>query len=333
MSSDPIQASLTVHTDQGQGVINRNIYGQFAEHLGRSIYEGLWVGEDSPIPNTRGIRNDVVAALKTLQVPVLRWPGGCFADEYHWTDGVGPRDMRVPMVNTNWGGVKETNQFGTHEFFDLCEQVGCEPYICGNLGSGSVQEMSAWVEYMTSAADSPLANQRRANGRQEPWKLKYFSVGNESWGCGGHMRPEFYADNFRRYNVFLKNQPHNHLERIACGPNSDNYAWTDTVMSLAGSSMNGLSMHYYTVPTGNWANKGNAYGFPEAGVVRRPLPGAPHRRVDRQALGDHGQVRPETEGRPRRGRVGQLVQSRAGHQTPASLYQQNTLRDAVSARR
>ena len=264
MNSEPIQAQLTVHADEPRGTINRNLYGQFAEHLGRGIYEGLWVGEDSPIPNTRGIRNDVVAALKTLQVPVLRWPGGCFADEYHWQDGVGPRDKRVPMVNTNWGGVKETNQFGTHEFFDLCEQIGCEPYVCGNVGSGTVQEMSAWVEYMTSDADSPLANQRRANGREKPWKLKYFAIGNEAWGCGGEMRPEFYADNFRRYNAFVKNQPQNQLERVACGPNNDDYHWTDTVMSLAGRFMNGFSMHYYTIPTGKWADKGNAYGFPDS---------------------------------------------------------------------
>ena len=330
MNTDPIQAELTIHADQPQGIINKNLYGQFAEHLGRSIYEGLWVGEDSPISNTRGIRNDVVAALKALQVPVLRWPGGCFADEYHWTDGVGPRDKRVPMVNTNWGGVTETNQFGTHEFFDLCEQIGCEPYICGNLGSGTVQEMSAWVEYMTSAADSPLANQRRANGRQEPWKLKYFAVGNEAWGCGGDMRPEFYADNFRRYNKFVKNQPHNRLERIACGPNNDDYAWTDTVMSLAGRFMNGFSMHYYTIPTSNWANKGNAYGFPELEWYS-DLHQA--NRID-ELITKHSAIMDRYD--PEK-KVGLVVDewgnwyNREPGTNPGFLYQQNTLRDAVSA--
>ena len=159
---------LTIHADQPQGVINPNIYGQFAEHLGRCIYEGLWVGEDSSIPNTRGIRNDVVQALRKLNLPVLRWPGGCFADEYHWKDGIGPRGQRPQMINTHWGGVVENNHFGTHEFFDLCEQLGTEPYVCGNVGSGTVQEMMEWVEYMTSEADSPMANLRRRNGREKP---------------------------------------------------------------------------------------------------------------------------------------------------------------------
>ncbi|HEY5078836.1 MAG TPA: alpha-N-arabinofuranosidase, partial [Opitutaceae bacterium] len=191
-------ATVTIRADQPGPQINRNIYGQFAEHLGHCIYGGIWVGEDSKIPNVRGIRSDVVAALRQLQVPVIRWPGGCFADEYHWKDGIGPRKDRPRMINTHWGGVVEDNSFGTHEFMDLCGQVGCEPYVTGNLGSGSPQEMMEWVEYMTSDSDSPLANLRRANGRAEPWHVKYFAIGNESWGCGGDMPPEFYADNFRR---------------------------------------------------------------------------------------------------------------------------------------
>lgn len=330
MNPAPIQADLTLHADQPQGTINKNLYGQFAEHLGRSIYEGLWVGEDSPIPNTRGIRNDVVAALKTLQVPVLRWPGGCFADEYHWQDGVGPRDKRVPMVNTNWGGVKETNQFGTHEFFDLCAQIGCEPYVCGNLGSGTPQEMSAWVEYMTSAADSPLANQRRANGRQEPWHLRYFAIGNEAWGCGGEMRPEFYADNFRRYNAFVKNQPHNKLDRIACGPNAEDYHWTETVMPLAGRFMNGFSLHYYTVPTGKWEHKGNAYGFPESEWFSTF---SEAQRLDTM-LTKHAAIMDKSDPEKKVGLVvdewGNWFTSEPGT-NPGFLYQQNTIRDAVSA--
>ncbi|MEZ0327155.1 MAG: alpha-N-arabinofuranosidase, partial [Fimbriimonas sp.] len=155
----------TLNRDAKGAVINPNIYGHFAEHLGRGIYEGLWVGEDSPIPNTRGIRNDVIAALRELNMPVLRWPGGCFADEYHWKDGIGPREERPKLINTHWGGVVENNHFGTHEFFELCEMLGAEPYVCGNVGSGTPQEMMEWVEYMTSDADSPMANLRRKNGR------------------------------------------------------------------------------------------------------------------------------------------------------------------------
>src|ERR1017187_4422272 len=237
-----VNGQIVIHADQPRGTINRNIYGQFSEHLGRCIYEGIWVGEDSPIPNTRGIRNDVVAALKQLNVPVLRWPGGCFADEYHWKGGIGPRDKRPKMINPDWGGVVEDNSFGTHEFLDLCEQVGCEPYICGNVGSGTPQEMMEWVEYMTSDADSPMANLRRANGREQPWKLKYFAVGNESWGCGGNMRPEYYADKYRQFNTFVKNYPGNTIQRFACGPNGGDYNWTEVLMSMAGSQMNGLSM-------------------------------------------------------------------------------------------
>ena len=155
---------------------------------------------------------------------MLRWPGGCFADEYHWKDGIGPREKRPAMINTHWGGVVENNHFGTHEFLDFCEQIGSEPYICGNVGSGTVQEMMEWVEYMTSDASSPMANLRRQNGRDQPWKVTYFAVGNESWGCGGNMTPEFYADQFRRYNTFAKNYGSNRLYRVACGPNEDNYA-------------------------------------------------------------------------------------------------------------
>lgn len=213
----PSAPRLVIHADQGRQTIHRNIYGHFAEHLGRGIYGGIWVGEDSSIPNTRGIRNDVVAALKQTQVPVLRWPGGCFADEYHWQDDIGPRDQRPAMINTHWGGVVENNHFGTHEFMDLCEQLGCEAYICGNVGSGSVREMMEWVEYLTSDADSPMANRRRQNGRAQPWRVRYFGVGNESWGCGGHMRPEYYSDLYRRYHTFVKNYPGSEIHRIACG--------------------------------------------------------------------------------------------------------------------
>ncbi len=266
MTAPTAEASLIVHTDQPGPAIDRNIYGHFAEHLGKCIHEGLWVGEDSPIPNTHGIRNDVVAALRRLDIPVLRWPGGCFADEYHWQDGIGPRGQRPAMINTHWGGVVENNHFGTHEFMLLVEQLGCAPYICGNVGSGTVQEMMQWVEYLTSTADSPMANLRRQNGREHPWLVPYFGIGNESWGCGGNMRAEKYADEYRRYNTFVKDydRGEHHVFRIACGAAGGDTDWTETLMARAAAQMDGLSLHHYTLPTGNWSAKGSSTDFGEA---------------------------------------------------------------------
>ena len=261
--SASVENELIVYPDQAGPTINREIYGHFSEHLGRCIYEGIWVGEDSDIPNVRGIRTDVVEALKEIDIPVLRWPGGCFADEYHWKDGIGPKEKRPEMINTTWGGIVENNHFGTHEFLDLCEQIGAEPYVNANVGSGTPQEMMEWVEYMTSNAKSPIANMRRENGRDEPWKVSFLGVGNESWGCGGNMRAEFYADLYRRFQTFCKNYPGNKLYKIACGASGENYDWTDTLMSIAGHYMDGLSLHYYTLPTGSWSEKGRAIGFGE----------------------------------------------------------------------
>ena len=204
-------SEITLDTRFAKTTIDRNIYGHFSEHLGRCIYEGYWVGEDSKIPNVRGIRKDVVEALRKIKVPVLRWPGGCFADEYHWMDGIGPRENRPTMINTHWGGVVENNHFGTHEFMDLCAQLDCEPYICGNVGSGTVQEMSQWVEYMTFDGKSPMTDLRKKNGQADPWKLKYFGVGNENWGCGGRMTPEYYADQYRRYGIYARNYGDNQV--------------------------------------------------------------------------------------------------------------------------
>jgi len=257
------QNKLTVNVDQGKHSISKHIYGHFSEHLGHCIYGGFWVGEDSQIPNTRGIRNDVVKALKDISIPNLRWPGGCFADEYHWMDGIGPRNQRPKMVNTHWGGVVEDNSFGTHEFLDLCEQLECEPYICGNLGSGTVEEMSKWVEYITFDGESPMANLRRQNGREQPWKVRFWGVGNENWGCGGNMTAEFYADQYRRYATYCRNYGDNRLYRIAGGPNVDDYHWTEILMKNVGYRMNGLSVHYYTVPR-TWGDKGSATQFDEA---------------------------------------------------------------------
>ncbi|MBS0664389.1 MAG: alpha-N-arabinofuranosidase [Verrucomicrobia bacterium] len=325
-------AALVVHADQTGPVINRNLYGQFSEHLGRGIYEGIWVGPDSPIPNTRGIRNDVLAALRALHLPVLRWPGGCFADEYHWRNGIGPRANRPAMINTHWGGVVEDNAFGTHEFMDLVDLLGCDAYICGNVGSGSVQEMMEWVEYLTSDADSPLTRLRRANGRAEPWRVKYFGVGNESWGCGGAMTPEYYADNFRRYNTFIKNyDPHRPIERIACGAAGDDYHWTEVLMQRAADRMTGLSLHFYTLPSGDWGKpKGPATGFDEAAWFAT-LRGTLY--MD-ELVTRHSVIMDRYD--PAR-RVGLIVDEwgtwydpEPGSR-PGFLYQQNTLRDAVVA--
>ncbi len=243
--NEPPVAQLVINADQPQAVIDRNIYGHFSEHLGHCIYGGVWVGEDSPIPNTRGIRNDVVAALKQIKIPVLRWPGGCFADEYHWRDGIGPRQNRPSMINTHWGGVVENNHFGTHEFLDFCAQLGCQPYICGNLGSGEVKEMSEWVEYVNFDGLSPMSGLRKANGREQPWGVKYFGVGNENWGCGGNMTPEFYADQYKRYATYVRSYGTNRIFKIACGPNSGDFNWTEVMMKEAGKRMDGLALHYY----------------------------------------------------------------------------------------
>jgi len=262
-AGEPLQVSVNVAADKPGPVISREIYGQFAEHLGHGIYGGIWVGKDSKIPNTEGIRTDVLEALKNLNVPTIRWPGGCFADEYHWKDGIGPQNSRPSMINTNWGSTLEDNSFGTHEFMRLCELLGAEPYICGNLGSGSPQEMMEWVEYMTSDGSSPMANLRRANGRDKPWKVKFFSIGNENWGCGGSMTPEFYSDNYKRYNTFLKNYSGNKLVRVACGPSGGDYNWTKVIMDRIANNTDAISLHQYTLPTNDWGRKGAATGFGE----------------------------------------------------------------------
>ena len=258
--AQPSKATLVIDTNQPQAKIHKEIYGQFAEHLGAGIYGGIWVGKDSKIPNIDGYRRDVVEAIKQLSVPVIRWPGGCFADQYHWMDGVGPQAKRKHLINSNWGGVVEDNSFGTNEFLNFCELVGAEPYISGNLGSGTPQEMADWVEYMTFDGSSPMADLRRANGRDKPWKVKFWGVGNESWGCGGNMTPEYYSDLYRRYATFLHNYSGNQLYKIASGANGNDYNWTDVVMKAVGHQMQGISLHYYTVPK-TWADKGSATSF------------------------------------------------------------------------
>jgi len=322
--------SIIINADIEKGKINKNIYGHFAEHLGRCIYEGIWVGEDSSIPNTKGIRNDVLQALKNLNIPVLRWPGGCFADEYHWKDGVGPRETRKRMVNTHWGGVVENNHFGTHEFMLLCELLECEPYICGNVGSGTVQEMSEWVEYMTFDGESPMANWRSENGREKPWKLTYFGVGNENWGCGGNMRPEYYADLYRQFQTYVRNYGDNKIYKIAGGANVDDYNWTEVLMRNAGRFMDGLSLHYYTIPGDFWLGKGSATDFTEDEwfiTMKKAL------HMD-ELVTKHGTIMDKYDPEKRVGMIvdewGTWFDVEPGT-NPGFLYQQNTIRDALVA--
>jgi alpha-L-arabinofuranosidase len=323
------QTKISIDARRKKGTISPYIYGHFAEHLGRCIYEGIWVGPDSAIPNTDGIRNDVLDALRRIQVPVLRWPGGCFADEYHWKDGVGAREERKYMLNNNWGGVVEDNSFGTHEFLRLCELVGCAPYIVGNVGSGTVQEMQEWLEYLTSGGDSPMASWRRRNGREEPWHIKFFGVGNENWGCGGSMRPEYYADEYRRYQTFARNYGDNRLYKIACGASDFNYTWTEVLMREAARYMDGLSLHYYTVP-GTWESKGSATDFTEDEwfvTMKKALA------MD-ELVTKHGEIMDRYDPQKRVGIImdewGTWYDPEPGT-NPHFLYQQNSLRDALVA--
>jgi alpha-N-arabinofuranosidase len=324
-----IMANIIINADLKKGKINKNIYGNFAEHLGRCIYGGFWVGKDSDIPNINGIRKDVVEALKDLKIPVLRWPGGCFADEYHWKDGIGPAESRPKMINVHWGGVVENNHFGTHEFFELCELLETEPYICGNVGSGTVQEMREWIEYMTFEGESPMANLRAANGMKEPWKLTYFGVGNESWGCGGNMRPEYYADLYRRYAAYVRNFGNNKVYKIACGPAGEDYNWTEVLMREAGRFMDGLSLHHYTVP-GTWAKKGSATSFEENEwfvTMKKAL------HMD-EIITKHSTVMDKYDPDKRVALIvdewGTWFDVEPGT-NPGFLYQQNTVRDALVA--
>ena len=309
--------------------INKEIYGHFSEHLGRCIYNGIFVGKDSPIPNVEGIRKDVIEALKEIGTPVLRWPGGCFADEYHWRNGVGKE--RKPMLNSNWGGVVEDNSFGTNEFFRLCELVSCEPYLAGNLGSGTVSELADWLEYITYGGDSPLALERQANGRKEPWKLKYLGIGNENWGCGGNMTPEAYANEYRRYQTFAKNYSNPDMIKIACGPNADDYSWTEGIMqNLKPWHTGAISLHYYTLPTGNWEKKGAALTFDDKEYYQTI---AATMYMD-EIITKHGAIMDKYDAE---GRI-KLIVDEWGcwydveeGTNPGFLYQQNTLRDAIVA--
>ncbi|MCM1417169.1 MAG: alpha-N-arabinofuranosidase [Bacteroides sp.] len=323
--------SLQINASDRRSHINPEIYGHFSEHLGRCIYNGIYVGENSPIPNKNGVRLDVIEAFKAIRMPVLRWPGGCFADEYHWKDGIGEKSARKKMINTNWGGVTEDNSFGTNEFFDLCEEIGCEPYLAGNLGSGTVQELAEWIEYITFDGLSPMAELRRRNGREKPWKLKYLGIGNESWGCGGSMRPEYYADEYRRYQSFCKNFSGNELFKVACGPNADDYNWTDVLLQNVNEwHTKGISLHYYTVPSGDWSKKGSATDFSEEEYYAT-ISGTLYME---ELITRHAEI---MDRRDPKGKIGLIVDEWGcwydvePGTDPGFLYQQNTMRDAIVA--
>ena len=322
---------LTLNPLQKKSHINREIYGNFSEHLGRCIYGGIYVGEDSDIPNIEGFRKDVVEAFRQIKLPVLRWPGGCFADTYHWQDGIGEKSSRKKMVNVHWGGLVEDNSFGTHEFMRFCELVGCEPYIAGNLGSGTVEELSNWIEYMTFDGISPMAELRKRNGREQPWKLKYLGIGNENWGCGGSMRPEYYSDLYRRYASYCRNYGGNELFKVACGPNAYDYDWTEAIMKQIGPwNMNGISLHYYTVPRGDWNHKGSSTDFSDTDyydTLRETL------RIE-ELVTRHSAIMDRYDPEHK---VGLIVDEWGTwfdvepDTNPGFLYQQNTMRDAIVA--
>jgi alpha-N-arabinofuranosidase len=325
------KSKIIIDTESGTNTISRHIYGHFAEHLGRCIYGGFYVGEDNTgIPNTNGVRNDVIEALKAIKIPNLRWPGGCFADTYHWKDGIGPKDERSSFVNRWWGGVIEDNSFGTHEFLDMCELLGAKPYLAGNVGSGTVQEFIDWVYYVNREEGSPMANLRKQNGREHAWNVKFWGLGNEMWGCGGNMRPEYYADVLRKYSTFMTDWTNSDsLFRIASGANEDDYYWTETLMKQVPHNLiEGMALHSYSVI--DWDNKGPATGFDEDTYFKTmTVAWKMKERVEK-----HSAIMDKYD--PDK-RLALVVDEWGGWYdvepgtNPSFLYQQNTLRDAMIA--
>lgn len=325
------QNQVTLQADSGKVIINKHIYGHFSEHLGKCIYGGFYVGESNTrIPHTKGVRNDVVDALKKLKIPNLRWPGGCFADTYHWKDGIGPKNKRPTIVNTWWGGVTEDNSFGTHDFLDMCELLGAEPYLSGNVGSGTVQELSDWVQYVSFDGISPMSKLRKENGREKPWVARYWGIGNEAWGCGGNMRPEYYANIYRQYATFMTGWDNNNkIFRIASGANSSDYNWTEVLMrDIPHNMLEGVGVHHYSVI--DWSKKGSASEFSEQQyftTMQRAL-------KMEELVTKHAAIMDKYD--PKK-RVAMVVDEWGGWYdvepgtNPGFLYQQNTMRDAMIA--
>lgn len=323
--------TVTLVPDQENIKISRHIYGHFAEHLGRCIYDGFYVGEDNAaISHTAGVRNDVVAALKKLNIPNLRWPGGCFADTYHWKDGIGPKSNRPTIVNNWWGGVTEDNSFGTHDFLNMCELLETEPYLAGNVGSGEVQELADWVQYVNHNGKSPMADLRRANGREEPWKVKYWGVGNEAWGCGGNMTAEYYANVYRQYATFMADWTNTGgLFRVASGASGNDYKWTETLMkNIPGSLVEGMALHHYA--NVEWSKKGPATGYNEEQYFKT-LRSAWEME---ELVTKHSQIMDKYDPN---NKIALIVDEWGGWYdveegtNPGFLYQQNTMRDAMIA--
>jgi alpha-N-arabinofuranosidase len=325
------QSTVTVNVTDTKTIISKNIYGHFAEHLGHCIYDGFYVGDtNKTIPNTDGVRNDIIAALKKMKIPVLRWPGGCFADTYHWKDGIGPKNQRPSMVNKWWGGVTEDNSFGTHNFLNMCEALGADAYLSGNVGSGTVQELADWVQYVNFNGKSPMSDLRRSNGREKPWSVKYWGIGNEAWGCGGNMRPEYYADIFRRYATFMSDWENTGgLMRIASGASDADYNWTETLMkNIPLNMLGGIGVHHYSLI--DWNHKGSATDFTEQqyfAVMKSAL-------QMEEIVTRHAAVMDKYD--PKK-KVAMCVDEWGGWYNvepgtnPGFLYQQNTMRDAMIA--
>jgi alpha-N-arabinofuranosidase len=321
---------LTITADENAPVINKHIYGHFAEHLGRCIYGGFYVGDTSNIANTNGVRNDIITALRELKIPNLRWPGGCFADTYHWKDGIGPKEERPTIVNTWWGGVTEDNSFGTHDFLNLCEELGAEPYISGNVGSGEVQELADWIQYTNFKGKSPMSDLRRANGRQEPWTVKYWGVGNEAWGCGGNMTAEYYADIYRKYVTFMSGADvEGGLYKIASGASDADYHWTETLMkNIPHRMLQGVALHHYSVI--DWSAKGSDRDFSEEQYFKSMQQSWLMEELIQKHTAIMDKYDPEKK-------VELVVDEWGGWYNveegtnPGFLYQQNTMRDAMIA--
>lgn len=326
------QNSIVLQADRATDKISKHIYGHFAEHLGRCIYDGIYVGEgNKAIPNTEGVRNDIIEALKKLKVPNLRWPGGCFADAYHWKDGIGPKKQRPTMLNRWWGWTEEDNSFGTHEFLKLCEQIGADPYLAGNVGSGTVQELSDWVDYVNIAPNKgPMGTLRVQNGREAPWNVKYWGVGNESWGCGGNMKPEYYATQYRHYATFMTDWTNsNKIFRVASGSNGSDLNWTEVMMrDVPLNMMEGLSLHHYSVI--DWSSKGLATQFDEAMYFKTMKEAW---RME-ELVTKHSAIMDKYDAQKK---VALVVDEWGGWYevepgtNPGFLYQQNTMRDAMIA--
>lgn len=310
--------------------ISRNIYGHFAEHLGRCIYDGFYVGENSKIPNTNGVRNDIITALKKMKIPMLRWPGGCFADTYHWKDGIGPKDQRPSMVNRWWGGVTEDNSFGLHDFLNMCEILGTDPYLAGNIATGTVQELADFVQYVSTNTKNPMSDLRKQNGRNEPWKVRYWGVGNEAWGCGGNMTPEYYVNEFKKYSTFMTDWTNSDkIFRVASGANVADYHWTETLMkNIPRNLMEGVALHHYSFV--EWNEKGSSTDFTEEQyfkTIKRAL------FMDTLVI-NHSAIMDKYD--PQK-RIALVVDEWGGwynvepNTNPGFLYQQNTMRDAMIA--